>query len=133
MTNTRYDVPVPQRPPDPVWSWLSVDYNHTIPQDRGAKPASRRSNHPMTVRRVFYHASSRPVSAKIEKQYKHTIDPLVPEMGRRGNNALDWIADSGWTLLQRGAQTRRADVSFFKKTWRFLTRTTNPSNCLSER
>jgi hypothetical protein len=51
-------------------------------------------DHPMTVRQVFYAATTRGVVAKTEAEYKGTVCRLLAEMRRSGEIPYSWLADA---------------------------------------
>jgi hypothetical protein len=91
------------------------------------------SEHPATVRQVFYRLVSDGVIAKTEGEYKQTVVRLLAAMRREGVIPFQWIADNTrWmrkTLsfhsvedaLSRAAQTYRravwADQSAYVEVW----------------
>jgi hypothetical protein len=52
------------------------------------------SDHPMTVRQVFYRLTSEAVIAKTEAEYKGTVCRLLAEMRRSGEIPYTWLADA---------------------------------------
>lgn len=52
------------------------------------------SEHPMTVRQVFYRLVSQGAIGKTEAEYKGTVVRLLGEMRRDGTIAYDWISDN---------------------------------------
>jgi hypothetical protein len=61
---------------------------------RGAIFGLLTSDHPMTVRQVFYRLESMGVVKKTEGEYKGTVCRLLTEMRRDGTIPFSWIADS---------------------------------------
>jgi hypothetical protein len=61
------------------------------------------SDHPMTVRQVFYQLVSRGVIAKTEGEYKQTVVRLLTAMRRARDLPFAWIADN--TRWMRKPQT----------------------------
>jgi hypothetical protein len=52
------------------------------------------TDHPMTVRQVFYRLTSEGVIAKSEAEYKGTVCRLLAEMRRSGEIPYQWLADA---------------------------------------
>jgi hypothetical protein len=52
------------------------------------------SDHPQTVRQVFYALTVRGAISKAEIEYKHTVIRLLVDMREAGEIPFDWIADN---------------------------------------
>jgi hypothetical protein len=61
---------------------------------RYAITATLATDHPMTVRQVFYRLTSEGVIAKTEAEYKGTVCRLLAEMRRSGEIPYTWLADA---------------------------------------
>lgn len=71
-------------------------------------------NHPMTVRQVFYAATTAGEIAKTEREYKQTICRLLADMRRSREIPYTWLADS--TRWMRRPQTFSSLESALKRT-----------------
>lgn len=69
---------------------------------------------PMTVRQVFYAATTRGVVAKTEAEYKGTVVRLLGEMRRDGTIPYQWLADA--TRWMRKPQTYSSAEAALKRT-----------------
>jgi hypothetical protein len=70
--------------------------------------------HPMTVRQVFYAATTRGVVAKTEAEYKGTVCRLLAEMRREGEIPYIWLADA--TRWMRRPTTYSSAEAALKRT-----------------
>ncbi|HZN13641.1 MAG TPA: hypothetical protein VFB78_05190 [Acidimicrobiales bacterium] len=68
------------------------------------------SQHPATVRGVFYQAVSRGLVAKTESEYKQTVIRLLVNMRRAGELPFGWVADETRWMRKPASYSSLADM-----------------------